>query len=1575
MPTRAEILAEAERRRGAPLVPAPATGPSKRAEILAEAERRRAAAGALPLPVASLPSPEFAPIPTEFERTAAEAETAAKATQQRLELSSGAALEQERRRLEAQRAATETTLATGTQKPVSEPTSFIAPLFRPTRIRELVPEPPRGAPGTPQGMSDRELDQAILATGDEALLKVLSAESKRREKEREAQLRALPAAEVQALQAPPSPRPEGQRVYRDPRTGELRAPTALEEVIEAYGRQPVLTEAAAREASSRIKQAQDELDRRIAKGEDVGLFEYAGPLFSGVLSSREVPGAGTTETELGAFLRGGLGTLSALAAEGYFRGLGYEVDAQGMPLDPSDLGYVIKTWRDKAGIPAVVTSRAGFGFPLPGVATTGTSREPTAKDPEARRRVSGIEVPSALEDPAGFVDAEARRIARNIASGRTWADEFADSPETRRFYARMWGDEDAAFWAGSLAELAIPAGPGTAVRGTAKAIKGAAKTGAAAKVASTLIEGAEAAREGTVARAALNPFADIAAALVPGRASDGRVVRRVAQKTLDSMLIDEELATTAKAAIRASSSTPTQILDDVGPLLDDAYRSPWRDPVSRGAGVEASLRAVQQSELSPAVKHFYTALVRNTPDDLVLVTNNVAVPRALAREAQDIVAGARQRAAQRSTAEVLAELQRLERAEPGAMEAIQRARRIVSRSQGDFLSPAERRAVDALLPGVSSRSVDELAGDLRGGALADLLRAEPTPQTMDLVINELANRELVRNLPQRARFSRDLTDAQVYLRGSGSLLERALGDSPEARRLRATLRAPGFGAQRTETAASTLVRRELQAAARGAIREVGADLSQKAKATRSVDEALDQLASERLAQLPVEEAWTKALEAIYGNPELAKAVRANAEAGAMAGLDQLPTVAALRAVDQLYARGGKFVGRANVVDETFDIGVPGLQAVGALLMPDYQRAVLKVILEEGVRKSLGRAFKQRDLIEAGVDVALSPSARAAEGAANAAETLRQTARAPEFAKSAEIADFGANTARIRVYDPIASAYEKALAETAEEFVQFAEGQNPRQRLDLITAAKSAYEWALLGPGRNLGTAIKYGYVLPNLPYVSGRALAPAVLSLVTSGLSRTTDALAQLPRVMARRVGGGGLYTQDGRYFSPAQLHELARTNGLGFSAVETERVGTLSYDIIKDAEKAAKSAGGPFSRLGAELSYELNPLTKVFGQRIAEAVEVSFRQAVFEARLASGDTIPEAAEAARRSALDYSEVPGPVRDWVGRYVADAAQRWQLTVELARLIRDNPAAARIFYKGAVQKAKAQDPYQIHGDAGLQSLGLVPAGDQAVYVPGLGPALSPVASVLGATRNGLALVGALARAAEDTGAEGLVADVFEQGARIGRDTLDQALPSMLRLIEAYDAQSGAQYQSAGAPAAAAMSDDGAFWAAATWAHHADPDRTGGAWKAFVDLYRPEFIQPPPSLAAYPTAKDERRNYWKAAPPGGTPHLVWGVDRETGETVYKALRPSELGRLQLSLVRKLPGAQAAEQLGWYSAAMLEALEEPGALGPVRGAPAVPALRGGRGAALQLLFPRAPSATEARAAQAAALAAQPR
>jgi hypothetical protein len=228
MPTREEILAEAARRRAGPT-------PRSREQILAEAERRRATAGALPLPEVTQLAPEFARAPSDFEATALEADAAAKATAQRLEMDDGTALEAERKRLESARRSLETSLQTGA-KPITEPTSFVAPLFRPTRIRELAPEEPRGAPGTPQGLSDRDLDQAILATGDEARLKELSAESDRRKKEAQAKLRSTPTPEVQALQVPPGPRPEGQRVYRDPRTGELRPPTAIEEVVEAYGK-------------------------------------------------------------------------------------------------------------------------------------------------------------------------------------------------------------------------------------------------------------------------------------------------------------------------------------------------------------------------------------------------------------------------------------------------------------------------------------------------------------------------------------------------------------------------------------------------------------------------------------------------------------------------------------------------------------------------------------------------------------------------------------------------------------------------------------------------------------------------------------------------------------------------------------------------------------------------------------------------------------------------------------------------------------------------------------------------------------------------------------------------------------------------------------------------------------------------------------------------------------------------------------------------------------------------------------------------------------------------------------------
>ena len=62
-----------------------------------------------------------------------------------------------------------------------------------------------------------------------------------------------------------------------------------------------------------------------------------------------------------------------------------------------------------------------------------------------------------------------------------------------------------------------------------------------------------------------------------------------------------------------------------------------------------------------------------------------------------------------------------------------------------------------------------------------------------------------------------------------------------------------------------------------------------------------------------------------------------------------------------------------------------------------------------------------------------------------------------------------------------------------------------------------------------------------------------------------------------------------------------------------------------------------------------LDPFARGFFLRTAESLELNFRKAVFEAALARGDAPQDAAELARRSQLDFTEVPDAVRVRLGR--------------------------------------------------------------------------------------------------------------------------------------------------------------------------------------------------------------------------------------------------------------------------------------------------------------------------------------
>ena len=1729
---------------------------------------------ALPLPEAVTPTPTFEPPVPEREAIAAEREAAREATRARVEPmeSQGSALASERARLEQERKTTQVSIEAGADKATVGREDFVLPSpFRTTRIREVVPVEPTVTqpPGPLQGkwsetgsetdklraryrnlqlstlspevkekaqklvldklvslgaydaLSDNALDVRILATGDDKELKALAKEKDRREKIKAKEMKALEPAQLIASTQPPSPPKEGVRMYRDPSTGELREPTAFEELTEAYTKQQLMSEEAARQTAARIARQQAEVDRRIAKGETVAWTDYAGPLFSGILSTRESAGAGTTETPLGATLRGTLGTLSALAAEGYFRGLGYEVNAKGEPVDPEDFGYAIadvkRAINEKAGftvIPEVVYPLQGIGKParvaagllggpewestvenlfmyIPqlavptiGVKTESTQRKVYSSDPEGRRRVSTIEVPSPLADPVGFMEAETRRLARNIAAGRTFGDEFMDAPDVRDWYANVYGDEDAAFWAGSVAELAIPAGPGTAAKASKAAGRYLLGTSTAAKAAGKLIDAAEVATKTPGGSAAgirpffLNPLADVAAAVVPGKPSEARVVRRVAERIIDDMNLPDQAKTAAKASIKSTSQTLMEVMDDVGPVLDPTYKSPFRglqvktgemlveqfdtilaqmgptqarkyalqqlqnlggtpptgpvplttlrnsllgapaaaaraagtpdlitpevariflpSPVpgsrpprfsgTRQIGQQSGLEAIERAgatdtsaamgliadaDISGQARHFGIQLGRNLPDDMVMISENIALPRAMAKQGRADFNEMKKMLFMRPVTEIRTELQSaipVTRMTPGssAEAAYKRMVKVLDKADGRFLTVAERKAFDkahdvwvkksgatgrfAVPTFFHSRRPAEVAGMLRGTQYEDLAAElaqaadwfQVKPETTRFLAERFPESLMMTWFAGKSRLARDLTAAQV---GFNDWL--AAFDSRELRRGLALFKKKPF----SETVSMRQARQAIRSASDTAIRNLGTELTTKAKALGSYDEAINRVFSDKTAAISADEAWTKVLEAMYGDPEVAKEVKALVYANAQnmpgitfsttGGVTQFastPTVEMAKVVDRFFVDGPGFKGRSNFRGDLFEpqLGRFGFNGMTSMFTPDYHKAFLKVMLEEGVRKELPASARRNEALMSSVDNAL--------GNANAfsrnkfaqdlqARLIDQT-RNPVQAKSFEVPNYGASgSARVRVYDPALADTERLIAESGEAFVKFAETVAPRMRADVLQMTKDAIEWSVLGPGRNIQTMAKYGYMIPNVPYLAGKLLEAPVLSAVTSGLARTSEAMKQWPTVMLRRNTGGPLYLPDGRVYTSKQIMDLAREQGLGLSTVEAERIGSLADDILRDARQAARQQGIGSTPAWALID-EANPFSKVLGQRIAEAIEVSYRQAMFEARLLAGDSVPDAAQAARRSLLDYSETPGVVRDFVGRYIAEAATQWQLTVELTRLAAENPQAARVFYKAQKEKQRKFDPYGVHGDKTLKSLGMKNIDGDDYFIPGFNKAYLPVEAVLLAGRvgiNGLAMLGRASDAPEGMRLAEGAAQTLEGGVVVSRQVIDQALPTVMAAIQAGErlATGEVKYSAVDVPRADKLTDEGRFWAAAVWAHHMDPDRSKGVWNAFLSAYQPDFIRPPKENAAYPDVKDDDpRAYWWKSAPKNTPYLVWGRDEETGETIYKSFEPSEYGKLNIAVARKLPLVEIAEKAGWVTAATLEAVENPAA-----------------------------------------------
>ena len=1391
-----------------------------------------------------------------------------------------------------------------------------------------------------------------------------------------------------------------RRMYQDPETGEYREPTLGEEFREAFALQTERGEAGLRERQAELAKEQREIDEALAAGEPVPFFKrYVGSPISGVLTEAE-QGKGIVETELGAALRSVLSWGSAAAAEGYFRGLGYEVDADGFPVDPTDFGFELAKVRRGLGLPEVITMRGGlaeavdyygrqtgadpetvttlrnlvravpeFAIPLPGVATESQTRKVTEFDPEGRRRVEDVAVPDLFENPRGFVEAEARRITQNVAKGRTFMDEYLDTPATRDFYAATTGDEDDAYLAGMLPEVLIP-GPelllglpgyaaGTASRGlkllrSGRAIRNAEKAATAAtqavKVAEAAGEPAEqVARLRQVATQAVNKHTELADAAAD---YDPSLLRKVSEKAVDKV-VGRRLPEEAKAArdlLRGKGAPET--LTEVGEVLR---------------------RVLPEEDVGRVTKLVY----RNLPGDFVLLTDTVAVPRRQLPEARKALREHRASLFVRDTSEMATELSTLAgrmpegpararveraaqdlRAVPGRgysalpkplRRQVEQAARAAAREVGEADPLDFARRFDQRKPAEVQIGDTPLAKELRRFKSWDDVPADLRRAVIDTYDVGVAPK-----LAKGARLTRDTTRAQLYFKSVEQGLARPLRsrilDSPAMRRVLAR-----FGDLETETAAAANIAREIQVAGKQALRTLKAKLDKRIELHGDFNKALEELLVEELTaagETPTQ-AWDALWGALYGDvvkTELLEAVRADGTLPLRPNGEfwNFPTVDSARAIDRLYSG----------VDQPLPGVTPALAeqaerfGLGGIITPDMQKAMLRVILDNGIKKNIGLRKTITGAVQTAVDDFILGTDLSKVGSTTLFERARQALPVPELGVALPQKFARRLGNRMQVYDKGAGLAEQKLAAGGAELAQSLDSVPVAERSDVMAMIEQ-YMAPLATAQRNLAQRMYYGYIVPNLPAQVGRVLKMAIVPFVTIGARNTLGAFDRagqkaLSAVTRRRLLGGGITDPAGVYYSPKMLDDLAEDYGLGVSTLETERVGSLARDLQKQAEREARGVRGVETAAALDM---LDPFARGFFLRTAESLELNFRKAVFEAALARGDAPQDAAELARRSQLDFTEVPDAVRVRLGRYFAESAFLYRLGIEGMSALAENPQRAGPILRAMRAKAEAQDPYNIHGDKALKTLGMFPGErkEDAYFLPEV-PAFLPIEAALGTLRAAGGLMSDINFATKELEAaraelpgEGVgPADAIQFGGEV-------ITPAVFNAWERF--VGGEEYRATDVPEAQPLSDEKVFWAFMLIANNRDPDHKNGLWEAFTTYTPTEQVKPP----AGEMASTKVPGAWRRQPPEGVPHYLYDVI--DGEPVYFAAKPTEEALRFIRMARTLDIADLDRALPFY--AVLSERERPETPRRVYTEGALPTTL--RGAALETFMGRGPGDVE--------------
>lgn len=1509
---------------------------------------------------------------------------------------------QEKEAREAAEKARARTIQPGVERPV-EP--GILPIFRPSRIEEvpmveLAPAPvPEGAGVLLEGPALPRVQRVPAETAPRFGL-----------------------YDPEALMAEQKPKVE--RMYRDPKTGELRPPTLTEEFIESFAQQTEISEERFRQIAEDRELQQLKIDKAIERGEDVPFFDrYLAPATFGVLTS-ERQGKGLVETPLGTSLRAGLSYLENAAAEGYFRGAGYEVDERGLPVDPDDYALAFKEVREKAGLPEVVyplqlpgkvaafvasfqpgvetkavedlfAAVPQLAIPLPGFATERQKVKMTKFDPEGRRVVSEEVAPDPLTSPREALDFYKRRVVENVAKGRTFADEWYDTPALREHYARTTGDPEWAYYAGMVPSLFTPAGPGVALRLAGKALSTGADVAGLSSKSKSLDALKRADAEVAAAGTALNSLQNTQRTRGFISSPAATAQRAAATKRLDDAkvrredLLRQAEAKTSPDVVRAVASNAVKVA-----VPDAAKAQQFSEAIKNPANkIETPADLIALADRTGILDAEEAARVtrltlRNTPDDYVLISDAVAVPRSQARELKPLLTGMREGLFLRNTAGLAVKLNEAAARLPAGSPIVAKLNTLADtlvRNTAAVLDPAAISQTTGLrgtyyfknltkatrgeiettykaamrqLGEDPPRAFKELsqttpteAGIMAGTGFAKELGKyaswDEVPAALRRQAIDAHDAAMAIFLGRHVRKANELTRAQLYFdtaeQGMSAFKQARALDTPFMRRLMASR-----GVLRTETLSAARVANEIARAGQTSLRVLKQALADEVKQVGTVDKAINNLMSRELSKSgeTPEAAWTALFTRMYGGdpkkPLDAAVLRAP-------GFNTVyPTLDAARALDTALAES---------------------KIVTGMFPPNFNNAFLAVIMENGLRKNISKNTRDTQLAEAASSGYTQYQVTGGMVKQALTDLLAEQARllpVQGAGVQVKVPDYFNDFMGVRghLYDTAAGEAEKALAEGVGEGLFKALDSIPtRPRGDVAAYLNDALDLTLFRMLRNITQRMSYGYVVPNLLTQGGRLLSMGIIPLTTIGARNTfkaTDraAMKAAELVGLRRLTGGGITTPDGIYYSPKVLDDLANDYGLGVSQLETERVGDLAANLMKEVNKQARAPlpGGRLSVLdelnrvpaARAVVSSFNPLDKGLFLRVAEAIELGFRKSVFEMALARGDVPSEAAELARKSQFDYSRTPDYIQQQAGQFLGESSALYQATAEALLNIVNKPQVATFVLKGLKQKAEANDPYNVHGDKALKSLGIVTAGGDNYYLPEL-PFLRPVEAVIGGARR----VDHLAQDITDAFKLGGPFDATYAAASGGAELVVRTAGDLLApsVVEAYDRfEEGEEYITTGVPEATPMSDEKAFWTLAMTAHLRDPEHVpGGEWQTFISYFDPVEVEPP---AEY-TEVIGGRKYWTRQPPEGTPHLFMGFD-DNNRRLYYAFEPSNTGLRNIKIMRTVTPETLERLLPLYATMDFEKAAPGKATAPfeVYGEPLVPTSP--REAAMEALLP---------------------